>query len=71
MEVSSNPASSRCLSPKEIEEKLGLSHSTVSKLMNLKGFPLIRIGRTIRVYEADLYEFLHSYKGHEITIKDD
>ena len=58
----------RCLSPKQVEEKLGISHATANKLMHLKGFPLIQVGRNLRVYEKDLYEFLRSYNGNQITL---
>ena len=56
------------LSPKEIEEKLKLSHTTVSKLINTKGFPCVRIGRNIRVKAKDLEEFLDSYKTKTISL---
>ncbi len=56
------------LTPKDIEKKLQLSHATVSKLINTKGFPVVRIGRNIRVKPSDLDEFLSSYKSHTIHI---
>ena len=56
------------LSPKEIEERLKLSHATVSKLINIKGFPSIRIGRNIRVKAEDLESFLDTYRTHTINI---
>ncbi|SFU58013.1 helix-turn-helix domain-containing protein [Butyrivibrio sp. INlla21] len=56
------------LSPKDIEEKLNLSHATVSKLIHTKGFPFYRIGRSIRVKEEDLEAFLDAYKEKTIHI---
>lgn len=56
------------LSPKDIEEKLNLSHATVSKLIHTKGFPYYRIGRSIRVKEKDLEDFLDTYKEKTIYI---
>ena len=57
------------LSPKDIEKKLKLSHTTVSKLINTKGFPCIRIGRNIRVKAKDLEEFLSLYKEKTIHLR--
>lgn len=56
------------LTPKDIERILKLSHPTVSKLINLKGFPAVRIGRTIRVKPEDLVKFLDSYKSNKINL---
>ena len=56
------------LTPKDIEETLQLSHGTVNKLFHLKGFPMVRIGRCMRVKESDFIDFMNSYKAHEINI---
>lgn len=56
------------LSPKQIEKKLNLSHSTVSKLMKIKGFPVVRIGRNIRVREDALDAFMDAYVSHTINL---
>ena len=56
------------LSPKDVEERLGLSHGTVNKLFHVKGFPVVRIGRTMRVKESDFENFMDSYKTHVINI---
>ena len=56
------------LTPKEIEKKLKLSHATVSKLIHTKGFPMVKIGRNIRVKAGDLENFLETYKTHTINL---
>ena len=56
------------LSPKDIEKKLNLSHTTVTKLMKVKGFPLTRIGRNIRINAKDFKEFLDNYKNNTINL---
>ena len=56
------------LTPKQIEQKLKLSHATVHKLIHTKGFPTIQIGRNIRVRAKDLEEFLDKYKTHKINL---
>jgi excisionase family DNA binding protein len=56
------------LTPKEIEKKLKLSHTTTSKLIHTPGFPMVKIGRNIRVKAGDLEEFLNDYKGHQIAL---
>ena len=55
------------LTPKEIESKLQLSHATVYKLLHTDGFPMIKIGRNIRVKESDLDEYLSMHKSHTIN----
>lgn len=61
--------SEKYLSPKQIEEKLGLSHATVSKLIHTKGFPYVKIGHNIRVKESELEEFLSMYKSNTIHLE--
>lgn len=56
------------LTPKDIEQKLKLSHSTVSKLIHTKGFPMVKIGRNIRVKAEDLEQWLDTYRTHTINI---
>ena len=56
------------LTPKDIEEKLQLSHYTVSKLINTEGFPAIRIGRSIRVRPEDLEDFMKNYIENQIKL---
>ena len=56
------------LTPKELEKKLKLSHYTASKLIHTKGFPMIKIGRNIRIDEEALGEFLKSYMGQTINL---
>ena len=56
------------LTPKDIEQKLGLSHSTVSKLINTKGFPATRIGRSIFVKAEDFEAFMDTYRTKQVGI---
>lgn len=56
------------LTPKDIESKLQLSHATVYKLLHTDGFPMIKIGRNIRVKESDLEEYLSMHKSHTIYL---
>lgn len=56
------------LTPKDIEQKLGLSHSTVSKLINTKGFPATRIGRSIFVKAEDFEEFMDTYRTKRVGL---
>jgi len=53
------------LKPKEIEEILGLSHATVHKLINTPGFPAIRIGKAVRIPDADFYEYMYIHNTCE------
>ena len=56
------------LTPKDIEERLHLSHGTVNKLIHTTGFPMIQIGRTIRIREDDFNEFIETYMNHKYNI---
>lgn len=56
------------LTPKDVAKKLQLSHTTVTKLMKVKGFPATRVGRSIRIDEKQLDEFLASYRSAKINI---
>lgn len=56
------------LTPKDLEEKLQLSHNTVNKLINLEGFPAIRIGRSIRIRPEALEEFMKNYESKTINL---
>lgn len=56
------------LTPKDVEERMQLSHGTVNKLFHVKGFPMIRVGRTMRIKEKDFEEFMDSYRCQTINI---
>ena len=60
--------SEKYLKPKEIEQKLQLSHATVYKLLHTDGFPMTKIGRNIRVRESDLERYLEMHKSHTINL---
>ncbi len=46
------------LNPSEVAELIGISHSTVYKLIERGQIPHIKIGRSVRVAENDLYRTL-------------
>jgi DNA-binding protein, excisionase family len=48
----------RLLSPSEVAELIGLSRSTVYKLIERDQIPHIKIGRSVRIEENDLYRTL-------------
>ena len=56
------------LTPKEIEKKLKLSHATVSKLIHLPGFPMIKIGGSVRIYKNEFEKFMQDYKTKSIKL---
>ena len=56
------------LTPKDVEKITQLSHGTVNKLFHIKGFPMVKIGRCMRVKESDFVKFMDSYRNHEISI---
>lgn len=56
------------LTPKDVEERMQLSHGTVNKLFHVKGFPVIRVGRTMRIKEKDFEAFMDSYRCQTINI---
>lgn len=56
------------LTPKDVEEITQLSHGTVNKLFHVKGFPMVKIGRCLRVKKTDFINFMDSYRKHEINI---
>ena len=58
----------RWLTPKDIEKRMQLSHGTVNKLFHLKGFPMVRVGKTMRIKEKDFEEYMNAYKTHTINI---
>lgn len=56
------------LTPKDIQERMKLSQTTVWRLMNVKGFPAIRIGKNIRIRESDFEKFLETYDSNKINL---
>lgn len=56
------------LTPKDVEKRMQLSHGTVNKLFHTPGFPMVKIGRTMRVKEEDFESFMDSYKTHSINL---
>ena len=58
----------RWLTPKDVEKRMQLSHGTVNKLFHVQGFPVLRVGKTMRVREKDFEEFMDKYIHHTIAI---
>lgn len=60
------------LTPKDIERMLNVNHYIVNKIINSPDFPAIRIGKSIRVLNTDLNEYLHThvfdYKGRRLIL---
>ena len=56
-------AESEYLTPKDIEQLLNLSHTTVSRLLNRPDFPAVRIGRSVRVRRDRFEEYMETYTG--------
>lgn len=47
---------------KEIQEILGICHSTATKIVKTKQFPSIRVGREVRIPKADFDAWLNNQK---------
>ena len=56
------------LTVQDIQKILKLGRNSTLKLVNLPDFPKVRIGKSIRVTEEDLYDYLNSYKKLSIKI---
>lgn len=58
------------LTPNDIQDILQLSKNTAYRLINLKDFPKIKIGRNIRIPKSSFYEYMHNKQGLSIKIRD-
>jgi putative molybdopterin biosynthesis protein len=58
--ISTGPSSyAALLTIEEVKTRLGISDKTVRRLIKRGDMPVIRIGRQLRVSEADLQRFLN------------
>lgn len=58
----------KMLSMADIQNHLGVSRSTISKLAKLDSFPKTRIGGRILVAEDDYLNWLRKIKGKDIKL---
>ena len=47
----------------EVKELLNISRSKAYELVKMKDFPIVRIGKCIRINKNDLFEWLHKQKN--------
>lgn len=59
----------RFLNVQDIQNLFGIGRNKAIALMNSKGFPAIKLGRTYRVDSAELEEWIKKNKGKEVNIK--
>lgn len=59
---------SNMLTVKQLQSKLNMGKNKTYKLVHLKGFPTIRIGKTILIPESDLDKWLSENKNSQIYI---
>lgn len=52
------PEKSPLLSPKDVALRLRISRAMAYKLLTTRALPYVRIGRSVRVREADLEAFI-------------
>lgn len=67
-QVSSQPGYPTVLRAKEVAEILGVSERRAYEIMDLKGFPLIRIGRSKRVNQQSFFKWLEQQQQLENII---
>ena len=53
---------------KDLQQVLNIGHNTAYKLVKLKGFPTIKIGKKILVPEEGLIKWLKENTGNTINI---
>lgn len=58
----------KLLTPKEVSERIGICMTNTYKLIKLKGFPKIRIGKRIFIPEDALEKYLEENKNAQIFI---
>ena len=56
------------LTVKQLQVKLNMGRNKVYKLVHLKGFPSIRIGKTILVSESELNKWLLENQNSQIYL---
>lgn len=58
----------KLLTPKDVQEIIGISKTTTYKLISLKGFPKIRIGKRYFVEEEKLKAYLSEHSKSTIYL---
>lgn len=58
----------KLLTPKDISKRIGLGMTNTYKLINLKGFPSIKIGKRIFCEEAALEKYLEDHRKTQIYL---
>lgn len=56
------------LKPEEVQQILGISRATCWKVMYSKGFPLLKISRTLRIPKAAFIRWLEESAGGELDV---
>ena len=59
---------SKMLTVKEVQDLLRLNKNTIYKLINLSGFPKIKIGGKTLIPEDELNDYIKQYMGGKINI---
>ncbi|MFO7928697.1 MAG: helix-turn-helix domain-containing protein [Candidatus Humimicrobiaceae bacterium] len=54
---------------KEVSELVGISESEIIRMVMLKKLPAIRLGKSIRISEQDLDNFINNFVGEEEVLK--
>lgn len=57
------------LTPKDVQQRLGLSRDRIYGLMHLKGFPRIKIGGRYYIEEEQLQNFLKQYAHRDLVLE--
>lgn len=58
----------KMLTPKDVQDRLGLSKNTTYKLINLPGFPKIQIGHQFRIPEDKFEKYIMEHNKSKITL---
>ena len=63
------PIIDKLLTPKDIQQILGISKTNTYRLIRQKGFPQITIGRKYFVQESKLNQYLNEQNKAKVNIK--
>lgn len=56
------------ITPKDVQERLGLGRNSVYKLIGLKGFPKIIIGKKILIPKEEFDKYIYKHIGTKIIL---
>lgn len=59
---------SRYITTKDVQEILHLSSTSVSKLVQMDGFPSLKIGKNYIIDETKMYEWVDSHMGTSVSL---